>query len=223
MEQHYPNESDDYRKARLKLLEQEIALRRQIEAVAEARRALPPGGEIKEDYAFTGADGSGKIRKILLSELFGKNNSLAIYSYMFGPEVEKPCNMCTPLVQGFNSAYPHISQRMSLVAVAESPIERILELKKELGLDKIPILSSGGTRYNYDYYGKDRKSGHDDTMLNVFRRDGKTIRHFWGSELVNAPQDAGQDHRAGDLQNVLFMTLDLSPEGRGDWYPSLRY
>ena len=38
----YPNESAAYRAARNALLDDEIALRRQIEAVAAKRRALPP-------------------------------------------------------------------------------------------------------------------------------------------------------------------------------------
>ncbi len=45
---HYPNESGGYRKARTALLAEEIELRRQIERVAEQRRALPPGGEVAD-------------------------------------------------------------------------------------------------------------------------------------------------------------------------------
>ena len=41
----YPNESDEYRRARTALLAEEIELRRQIQRVAAQRRALPPGGE----------------------------------------------------------------------------------------------------------------------------------------------------------------------------------
>ena len=49
---HYPNESAEYRAARNALLNDEIALRAQIEAVAAKRRALPPGGNVPEDYVF---------------------------------------------------------------------------------------------------------------------------------------------------------------------------
>jgi Bacterial protein of unknown function (DUF899) len=48
----YPHESAEYRAARNALLNDEIALRAQIEAVAAKRRALPPGGEVPEDYIF---------------------------------------------------------------------------------------------------------------------------------------------------------------------------
>src|SRR5438132_12916069 len=55
----FPGESTEYRAARERLLEQEIELRRVMEAVAAARRNLPRGGVIPEDYVFgeTGTDG----------------------------------------------------------------------------------------------------------------------------------------------------------------------
>ncbi len=82
----FPGESDAYRSARNDLLDAEIGLRRQLESVAERRRRLPLGGEVKEDYVFD-AEG-GKVR---LSQLFvdGKN-TLVIYSYMFGPQMAAP-------------------------------------------------------------------------------------------------------------------------------------
>ena len=59
MSVRFPGESADYRAARDRLLEQEVELRRAMEAVAAARRGLPPGGTVPEDYVFeaAGADG----------------------------------------------------------------------------------------------------------------------------------------------------------------------
>jgi predicted dithiol-disulfide oxidoreductase (DUF899 family) len=48
----FPGESAEYRAARNRLLDQEIELRRVMEAVAEARRRLPPGGVVPQDYVF---------------------------------------------------------------------------------------------------------------------------------------------------------------------------
>jgi len=48
----FPNENEDYRRARDALLAEEIELRRHIERVAEQRRALPPGGVVSKDYHF---------------------------------------------------------------------------------------------------------------------------------------------------------------------------
>ena len=52
----FPGESAEYRAARDRLLEQEIELRRATEAVAAARRDLPPGGVVPEDYVFQGQE-----------------------------------------------------------------------------------------------------------------------------------------------------------------------
>jgi predicted dithiol-disulfide oxidoreductase (DUF899 family) len=53
-------ETTTYRTARDALLASEMAFRRQLEAVAVELRALPPGGEVPEDYAFAaiGPDGT---------------------------------------------------------------------------------------------------------------------------------------------------------------------
>src|SRR3954471_17229728 len=80
----FPGESAEYRAARERLLEQEIELRRAMEAVAAARRELPPGGPIPEDYVFKGASAAGTPTDVRLSELFAPDkDSLVIYSMMF--------------------------------------------------------------------------------------------------------------------------------------------
>jgi len=64
----------------------------------------------------------------------------------------------------------------------------------------------------------------DEPMLNVFRKDGDTIRHFWGSEMVFGPEDPGQDHRGLDFFDSLWGLLDTTPEGRGkDYFPKVKY
>ena len=64
----FAGESADYRQARTELLAEEIALRRQIQRVAEQRRALPPG-PVAGDYRFLDDQG----REIGLIDLFGKH------------------------------------------------------------------------------------------------------------------------------------------------------
>src|SRR6266852_6705387 len=89
----YPNESAEYRRARAALLAEEIELRRHIERVAEQRRTLPPGGMLAKDYGFEGEHGP-----IAFSALFGDKQTLAVYSYMYGPQRQQPCPMCTSLL-----------------------------------------------------------------------------------------------------------------------------
>src|SRR5262245_66291442 len=80
---HFPNESEAYRRARNTLLDEEIKLRRQIERVAAQRRALPPGGELAEDYVLEEAAGQRKPVKVKLSELFAPGKeTIVIYSFL---------------------------------------------------------------------------------------------------------------------------------------------
>src|SRR6201997_3895876 len=79
----FPGESAEYRAARNRLLDQEIELRRAMEAVPDARRRLPPGGVVLQDYAFQARGPDGDQAEVRLSELFAPGkNSLVIYSMM---------------------------------------------------------------------------------------------------------------------------------------------
>jgi predicted dithiol-disulfide oxidoreductase (DUF899 family) len=63
----------------------------------------------------------------------------------------------------------------------------------------------------------------DMPILNVFRRDGETVRHFWASELLYVPPEPGQEYRHNDLLDPVWNMFDVTPEGRGDFHPKLEY
>jgi predicted dithiol-disulfide oxidoreductase (DUF899 family) len=215
---NYPNESAEYRKAREALLAEEIELRRQIERVAEMRRALPPGGEIPEDYRFESENGLVKF-----SDLFGKHDTLVVYNFMYGPKMQKPCPMCTALLAAWDGETPDVEQRVGFAMVAKSPIERIQAYKRERGFRHLKMYSSAGNTYNRDYFA-DGPNGEDFPALNVFTRRNGKIRHFWGGEMTGKTADPGQDPRGAPDLMPLWTILDLTPEGRGkDWYPKLSY
>src|SRR5881396_441234 len=89
----FPGESAEYRAARNQLLEQEIELRRAMEAVAVARRELPRGGVVPENYVFQGTTADGATADVRLSDLFAPGkDSLVIYSFMFprDPSDQRP-------------------------------------------------------------------------------------------------------------------------------------
>ena len=215
---NFPNESAKYRSARKELLEAELALRRQVEKVSAMRRKLPDGGELLQDYVF--ASESGPVK---LSQLFQRGHTLVAYSFMYAPNMKQACPMCTAFLDGLNGNAQHVAQRTNLVVIAKSPIERIVQYARGRGWNNLRLLSSGGTTYNRDYHGENDK-GAQMPMMNVFvKKDGK-VRHFYGSELLYAPEDKGQNARHNDLMWPLWNVLDLTPEGRGrDWYPKLAY
>jgi len=222
----FPGESPEYRTARDRLLQQEVELRRVTEAVAIARRALPPGGVVPQDYVFQQAGPDGTPTDVRLSELFepGKD-TLAIYNFMFPRALddERPCPSCTSFLDAFDGAALHITQRVNLVVVAKAEPSRILAHAQVRGWRRLRLVSSAGNTYNRDYFGEDAQ-GAQMPMLNVFRREGGAIRHFWGSELLYVPPDPGQDPRHSDSIDPQWNLFDFTPEGRGtDWYPELSY
>jgi predicted dithiol-disulfide oxidoreductase (DUF899 family) len=212
----FPNESDDYRRARDALLAEEIELRRHIERVAEQRRALPSGGEVTKAYRFQGEHGPAAF-----ADLFGDKQTLVAYSYMFGPQRQRPCPMCTSLISAWDGEVPDIEQRVAFAIIARSPIERLVAFKTERGWRHLALYSDGSGDYTRDYVSAEDA---DVPAYNVFtRRDGK-IRHFWSGEMGPATADPGQDPRGAPDLMPLWTILDTTPEGRGaDWYPKLDY
>ena len=238
----FPGESAEYRAARDRLLGQEIELRRAIEAVACARRALPPGGAVTEDYVFRGKGAGGPGSDVRLSELFAPGkDSLVIYSFMFPrdpgderpgpaagrtallPLAEGPCPSCVALLDQLEGAVEHATQQINLAVVAKAPLPRVLAFAEERGWRRLRLLSAAANSYNRDYRAETAE-GHQRPMLNVFHRDGETIRHFWGSELLYTPSDPGQDPRHVGTLEPVWNLFDLTPEGRPtDWDEQLHY
>ncbi|WP_223851382.1 MULTISPECIES: DUF899 family protein [Cupriavidus] len=218
----YPNESADYRAARDALLEAEIALRRQTEAVAAMRRALPPGGRVEEDYLFEQAM-PGQPGQVRLSELFAPGqDTLVLYNFMYGPNMKQACPSCTSILDAIDDVVPHARQRIGFAVVARSPLERLLAYARQRGWAHMRLLSSANNAYNADYHGETAE-GAQMPMLNVFtRRDGE-LRHFYGTELMFTKGEDGQDPRHVDPIWPLWSLLDYTPEGRGDWRPALNY
>jgi predicted dithiol-disulfide oxidoreductase (DUF899 family) len=223
--ERFPGESAAYRAARDKLLKAEIKLRRDMESVASLRRELPPGGFNPQDYEFDeGSADSDAVRTVRLSELFVRPKaSLVVYSFMYGPNMAKACPSCTSILDSLDGTAPHATQRINLVVVAKSPIQRIRAYARERGWRNLRLLSSANNTYNRDYHAEDDKGSQWPT-LNVFSRAGGKVRHSFCSELLFAPSEPGQDGRHVDVIWPLWNLLDFTPEGRGtDWRPKLEY
>jgi predicted dithiol-disulfide oxidoreductase (DUF899 family) len=238
----FPGESAQYRVARDRLLEHEIELRRAMEAVAVARRQLPPGGVVPEDYVFQGAGVDGTPSEVRLSELFAPGkDSLVIYSFMFprdpgderpGPASgqtarlglkDGPCPSCVAFLDQLDGAAEHAGQHVNLAVVAQAPLPQVLTFAEERGWRRLRLLSSAANTYNRDYLAE-TADGAQRPMLTVFHRDGDVVRHFWSSELFYAPLDPGQDPRHVGTLEPVWNLLDMTPEGRPpDWDEQLSY
>jgi predicted dithiol-disulfide oxidoreductase (DUF899 family) len=220
----FPGEDARYRKARDQLLRSEIELRRHIEAVAAERRKLPLGGEVPEDYEFQESDRNGGVRSVKLSELFAPDkHTLVMYSFMYGPKMERACPSCTSIIDALDGNAKHISQRVNFAVVVKSPLPRMLTHARDRGWYATRFLSSTYNSYNRDYHGE-TADGSQRPMLNVFVKRGGKIRHTWASELAYTPAEKGQDPRHVDFMWPLWNVFDVTPDGRGkDWRPKLNY
>ncbi len=217
----FPNESVEYRTARNVLLEAEMALRAEIEKVAALRRKLPMGGLIKEDYVFDELV-DGEVRQVKLSGLFGNKDTLFIQSFMYAPDMDAACPMCTAMLDGMDGQVAHINQSISTAVVAKHDIRTIQEHAQTRGWRNLRLLSSAQNTFNADYRGE--IGGQQMTAANIFVRKGDQIHHFWNSEMNLAPTIDGGNMRHMDLLWPLWNVLDLTPQGRGEtWFPALDY
>jgi len=213
----FPNENAAYRAARDELLDAEADLRQRTEEVAAMRRALPPGGEVPQDYLFHDMAG----RPVRFSDLFADGqDTLALYSFMLGPDDTAPCPMCTGLVDALDGAAPHIRARIGLEVGIGGSSTQAAQVTAARGWKHIRALSFAGTDYNRSYHGES-PDGAQWPMLNVFQRGDGVIRHFWATELFAREWSGHPRHM--DPAWPLWTFLDWSPAGRGDFFPALRY
>ena len=215
----YPNDSDAYRHARTALLREEIELRRHIWRVAEMRRALPPGGEVTGDYRFLDKDG----KEHAIADLFGRHDTLVSYFWMYGPERERPCPMCTAFLDSLDAAARNLTQRVAVAVIGRSPVSRQLAFAIERGWRFLDFFQCVGDAFPTDYRGL-HDGGEEWPQLDIWTRQGEVVRHFWGGSEAHCTADPGQDPRNVPDPECLWNMLDLTPGGRGtDWYPKLSY
>ena len=157
--------------------------------------------------------------QVRLSELFGEHPSILLSASCMGLSATSRVPAArTRSTAGTGSAY-HADQRFPTYVVAKSPIARQEALARKRGWRNLKLLSTAGNDYSQHYFGDTSKFGPamrtergyepsknwEEPMYNVFRKDfDGTIDHFWGSEMLDAPEEPGQHHRAGDLVDPVW-------------------
>jgi predicted dithiol-disulfide oxidoreductase (DUF899 family) len=216
-------ESEAYRQARDALLEAEIALRDRREAVAAQRRKLPRDTAI-DDYVFqegpADLDLDGPVSEIRLSDLLGDSGKpLIVYQYMYGGAQSAPCFMCTMWVDDFNGVSQHVDRNANFSVVAQAEIGPLRSLGRRRGWHGLRLLSSAGSTFKTDLNFQD-EAGRQFPGVSVFGRapDASPCHFYSASALM-----AADEFRGIDLLSPVWNLLDLTPEGRGEWLPSLAY
>ena len=220
-----PNESDEYLSKREELRLAEIELMRQRERVAQLRRHLPKGAVI-QDYAFEEGPasldaGDEPTRTVRLSELFtGRNRPVVIYHFMYGKKQTKPCPMCTAMIDCINGIAHHLTQNVELAIVSAADPTALRAHARARGWNRLRLLSAGTSTFKFDL-GSEDKDGAQDSTISVFARDqAGTVRHFYSGHpwLASDIRERGVDEL-----NPIWNFLDLTPQGRGNWYAKLDY
>jgi predicted dithiol-disulfide oxidoreductase (DUF899 family) len=215
----FPGESAEYRKAREALVAEEIEFRRHMTRLTEQRRALPLGPAIYKNYRFKDANGSD----LGFPDLFGRHDALVTYFWMFGPQRERPCPMCTNWLGAVNGNAADIKQRVALKVLGRSPVSRQIAFAQERGWRDLDFLQTIGDDYAKDI-GVLKSDGSEWAAITVFKRYGDEVRLFWAAEMTSEMADPGEDPRLAPDIASLWSILDLTPDGRGkDWYPKLSY
>ena len=215
----FEGESTEYREAREKLLAEEIEFRRHMTRLTQQRQALPPGPVITQNYRFN----DESAFEVGLVDLFGDKDTLVTYFWMYGPQRERPCPMCTNLLGALNGNARDIKQRVALKILGRSSVERQFAFAQERGWRDLNFIQTIGDEYANDLQLID-ENGFEWPALVVFQRDGSTVRLFWASEMSKEMADPEQDPRDAPDIASLWTVLDLTPGGRGsDWYPKLNY
>lgn len=215
----FPGASAAYDAARQALLAEEIEFRRHATRLVAQRQALPPGPVIEKHYRFK----DEQAFEVGLRDLFGDNDTLVAYFWMYGPQRERPCPMCTNWLGAVNGNAADIKQRVALKILGRSPVERQYAFAQERGWRDLNFVQTVGDDWAKDL-GVLMPDGSEYPALTVFRRDGDTVRLFWASEMTGEMADPGQDPRDSPDIASLWSILDLTPNGRGtDWYPKLNY
>jgi predicted dithiol-disulfide oxidoreductase (DUF899 family) len=217
-------ESAAYGKVRQELLAEEIELQRHIDSVSATRRSLPDGPLIGKDYRFKDMNGD----EVGLADLFGEHDTLVTYFWMYGPERERPCPMCTNLLGPLDANATDLMQRVALAIFGRSTVERQLAFAQERGWHALKFHQIVGDDYARDFGGLDPKTGSEWPVMAVFKKigsgKGARVCLFWKGEMTSEMSDKGKDPRGGPDFSPLWTALDLTPEGRGDtWYPKLDY
>jgi predicted dithiol-disulfide oxidoreductase (DUF899 family) len=219
------NESAEYLAAREELRLAEIEAMRQVECVAEMRRRLPQGAVVG-DYEFTEGPveldaGDEPAATVRLSELFtGPDRALVVYQLMYGKLQTSPCPMCTMWIDGYNAVAQHLAQNVDFAIAAAAELPALRAHARSRGWKNLRLLSCGDSTFKYDMASEDAE-GNQDSTISVFTRDSSgTLRHFytghpWLADEIN--------ERGIDRLTPVYNMLDLTPQGRGDWYADLSY
>ena len=145
MTDHRTGSREEWRAARLQLLDAEKAHVRKSDELARQRQELP-WVHLDKEYRFDTDDGTAG-----LADLFRGRSQLLVYHFMFGPDYDAGCPLCSAIADGFNGFAVHLANHdVMLWAVSRAPLAKIQAYKQRMGWT-FPWASSFDSDFNYDF------------------------------------------------------------------------
>jgi predicted dithiol-disulfide oxidoreductase (DUF899 family) len=146
MTSHHVGTREQWRQARIDLLAAEKDLTRRNDELTRQCQQLP-WVPVNEDYRFGAADGGD----VSLRDLFGHRSQLLVYHFMFGPDWDAGCPVCSSLADGFDGIRVHLEHHdVALAAISRAPADQLAAYRKRMGWS-FPWVSSFGTSFNFDF------------------------------------------------------------------------
>ena len=211
-------ESEEYRRVRDELQEAEKGLRDQRERVAALRRQLPL--ETMVDDPIFEELRAGARSEVRLSALFtDPSKPLVLMHFMYGKKQTESCPMCTMWADGYNGVVRHLRQQLNFAVLVAGDIETFTEYADGRGWGHLRLVSAAGSdlKRRLGFEGED---GAQLPGVSVFVQEADdSLRHFYSQSAL-----MGDDKFRGmDLLSQVWHFLDLTPDGRGDWFPKPEY
>jgi len=205
----------EWLEARRALLSKEKEATKGLDAVVEARRALP--WTKVSDYVFKSTNGSA----VKLSDLFaaGKDD-LICYHFMFDGDWDDGCSSCSLWCDGLNGYLPHIQSRANFVVIAKAGKDKLqkIQSRKQWGFK---LLSSADNDFNKDCGVEPTEQELETkfpynfgtgTPFKISQFPGISIFHR--DEKGNIYLTYGAQARGLDMVNACYQLFDFLPKGR---------
>ena len=145
MPKHTTATREQWEAARAELLEREKELTRMSDELARQRLELP-WLLLEKQYTFQTVDGART-----LTELFDGRSQLVVYHFMFGPEFEAGCPVCSSIADSLNGVLAHLAARdVTMICISRAPLEKLLAYRERMGW-RFNWVSSYESDFNWDF------------------------------------------------------------------------
>jgi len=142
---HKTGTREEWRTARLELLQAEKELTRRSDELARRRQELP-WVRLDKEYRFDTEQG-----KASLAELFRGRSQLLVYHFMLGPDYTAGCPSCSSIADGFDGFAVHLANHdVMFSAVSRAPLAKLQAYRRRMGWT-FPWASSFGSDFNADF------------------------------------------------------------------------